>query len=172
MNKLFRSERYEALCRTALRLGGHIVMVNGQESLGFLGNRGSSGAPFSRDLAIYWKKKIIVHTPQITNLAGLIHEMGHVFACKYPPGSDRCNEVDFLGWEYSLATTLGCKSDWIRDMKDYLVDGDTEGLYPSDCFGNLTNKQRASLLAVKVALAQAAGSLTKDGRVRSIRGSR
>ncbi len=66
-----------------------------------------------------WHRKVIYADPS-TKAADIIHEMGHVFACKVNP--ERSEEYLFLGWEYVVALSIGMtEPEWAEQMKDYMV---------------------------------------------------
>lgn len=88
------------------------------------------GAPFADGLGVNWEAKRVLYVPdepQVT-IAGIIHEMGHVFACAEPP--EKSQEVQFFGWEYTVAKLVRHPvAQWAKENKDYVltVDGQEVG---------------------------------------------
>lgn len=82
-----------------------------------------SEAPFTNgDLGIYWKAKMVFYTSRTPiHPVEVIHEMGHVFACKKAPAD--ADEFPFLGWEYRLALKVGIEhATWFNVNRDYVVE--------------------------------------------------
>ena len=112
---------YKKLAALAKRLGGQIIPTDGpwegekwETFPKNMGRRGWSTAPFCANIGVYWAKKVIAHKKVGFSTAGLVHEMGHVFASKTPPNAKDTDEVDFLGWEVTLAASLGIRAAWVR----------------------------------------------------------
>ena len=87
-----------------------------------------SVAPFAPGFGVAWEDKIVCYCPEKASdlICGLIHEMGHVFAClKPPPDAD---EYTFLGWELEVANLIGMsRQAWYKGNADYSVMGVTIG---------------------------------------------
>jgi hypothetical protein len=169
---------YKRLGTLARRLGGQILHDRNwtglwNEGQPNNGKRGYSEAPFDNGIGVYYAKKLIVHGNAGFTLSGLIHEMGHVFACRFQPNSRHCDETDFLGWEIALARRLSVTHIWMNEMGNYGVhvadDGtlDDEGDF-SEIRG-LTDKQRRKCFASAIVKAQRLGILGRRGEIRSIR---
>lgn len=108
----------------ALDWGGEIKEVTPLEFEEFIyqdkkGDTGYSRAPFATGrLGLNYEKKQIIFVGDIP-AADIIHEMGHVFACKYEPY--RSSEIDFFGWEYLLAKKFDIFEDWIKANNEYMI---------------------------------------------------
>ncbi len=106
--------------------GGYIETDN---STSWFFSRDISVAPFNSNVGLIWEEKGILYDKDRLPhpVTSLLHEMGHVFACRKPPKS--ADELDFLGWEFQLARQIGYPvSNWLRGNEDYVVlDGDTVG---------------------------------------------
>lgn len=87
---------------------------------------GVSVAPFSDDYGVRWGKRE-VHYRAGRELGPIIHELGHVFACRFPPNHRMCIEPRFFGWEWVLSQELGLEKEWLASVQDY---GLTYELYP------------------------------------------
>lgn len=185
--KTTKTSTYQKLVRLARRLGGQVECCQESELRYYgrfdsswvskkYGMRGWSTAPFCDGIGVYWSRKLIVHRETGFTCAGLIHEMGHVFACKQSPNHRDCDETDFLGWEISLAQRMGVKDSWMREMGSYGVHTWEDGsLAVDDEIGDfseikqLTNKQRQQLFLSAVAHSQKLGSLGSKGQIHSLR---
>lgn len=169
-----QSSSYKQLVSLTKRLGGKVVVVPKEEWEGdglsnypiSLGPRGWSTAPFCSGLGVYWNKKVIAHTTGGWSCAGLIHEMGHVFACKKPPHSKYCEETDFLAWELELSKRLGIYPAWLREMSAYGIN-DTDGHFHE--LGDLEPSERKVIFAQHRLDAIRLGSIGPRGQLRSIR---
>jgi hypothetical protein len=177
MTTTMETPAYKKLVALAKRLGGRIVPTDGpwegdrwETFSSDLGRRGWSTAPFCANIGVYWAKKVIAHKKVGFSTAGLVHEMGHVFASKTPPNNKHTDEVDFLGWEVTLAARLGIRAAWVREMSSYGIHYDNEdGPDQFAQLGDLTRKERANVLARAVTKAQQLGSLGPNLEIRSIR---
>lgn len=185
MTTTMQSPAYQRLAALTQQFGGQILVVDepweGEMWKTFppgLNRRGWSTAPFCSNIGIYWAKKIIVHKKVGFTTAGLIHEMGHVFASKLHPNHRMAEEAEFLGWEVVLATQMGIRRQWMREMEAYNVnlksedDDDDEmndGQYTQYALGELTRAERKKVFTKAIALAQKLGSLGPDREIRSIR---
>jgi hypothetical protein len=109
-------------------------------------------APFNTPyLGFFWKSKVIWAAQPFT-WPNVLHEMGHVFACRHPPlnqpaGND---EWDFFGWEYATALYIhGDLDQWTDANSDYGTDdGD---------FATLTHEKQKELLGDRLAAAENLG---------------
>jgi hypothetical protein len=117
-------------------------------------------APFTlRDLAINWLNKVVIYSGEVP-WTEIVHEMGHVFACKEPP-SEHPSEFEFFGWEVVIAKKFDLDK-WIENNRDYVVTGDND-------MGMLSRPALDGILAERVRAAEDNGLLTKSGNPRSIR---
>lgn len=82
---------------------------------------GYSFCPFCSGLGIVWASKEIWHREDVViHWATIIHELGHLVACKKPPKES--NEFEFLGWEYLMVKHLKYSvKEWMRELADYSV---------------------------------------------------
>lgn len=84
-------------------------------------------APFDPNYSVDWCKGIIYAVKESLTISPLLHEMGHVFASKFPPFHEECNELTWFGWEYAFAKRLKLVSEWITENYHYglgyLYDG-------------------------------------------------
>lgn len=87
-----------------------------------------SVAPFDPGFGVAWEDKIVCYCPEKAPslICGLIHEMGHVFACLEPPPD--AEEYIFLGWELEVANVIGLsRQAWYKGNADYSVMDATIG---------------------------------------------
>lgn len=64
-------------------------------------------------------------------IAAIVHEMGHVFASKKPPG-DQVDESAFLGWELAVSSKAGLSIDqWQTAQESYMLNDDRFDLLDS-----------------------------------------
>lgn len=103
--------------------GGKLIKVGGDfiEKAALKGDPQIQFPPSSSALACnWWEREIYYCTDDFDrtwDIAGILHEMGHVFACeKHPEG---CAEDDFLGWEYLLARELHMLRRWTYNLDGY-----------------------------------------------------
>ena len=165
MTTTMQSRAYKQLVTLARRLGGDVVAKSDIE-IDRLHRGDWSVAPFCIDIGVYWRKKIIIHRTSGFTTAGLVHEMGHVFACRYHPNHNKCEETDFLGWEVMLARRVGIYGTWLKEMKDYGLH-DEENHFVE--IGSLDKPERDHLFAQHILKAQKLGSLGPRGEIRTIR---
>lgn len=96
----------------ARRWGGDIVASRRETDL---------NAPFSKHVGLDYAAKRVFYDPDaipvLKSPSLLIHEMGHVFACRRPPHS--VDEFGFLGWEYTLARRTGMTRAWLEGSAHY-----------------------------------------------------
>lgn len=132
--------------------------------------RGLSMAPFSsNDLGTcFSKKQVIFAFP--AEWHEVVHEMGHIFACKKAPGTSK--EWTFFGWEYALAIYLGGEKaglEWIEANDHYGLGRSVGRKYDSWDFGGCSTQQRQEILEERVAWAKKNGLVAKDGTPLAIR---
>lgn len=108
-----------------------------------------------------WREKIVYAVRGREKVASIIHEMGHVFADRYPPDSSRCREWRWFGWEMVIARRIGAWGTWSRHNARYGV-GDAE-------WGELPTKRRQAVIADRVRYAKRVGILSETGEPRSVR---
>jgi hypothetical protein len=119
--------------------------------------------PFFYNMGIYWVGKTILFTG-VGSWTTAIHEMGHIFASKYPPSSLKTDEFSFIGWEYTLAKYVKGDIDmWHLHMKDYGV-----GVGDQFEYGQLPLPKRDKWLEGRVAVATK-NKLIIDGIPQAIR---
>jgi hypothetical protein len=138
--------------------------------------KGLSQAPFSsHDLGICWSKKQVIFG-QPAEWHEIVHEMGHIFACKQRPYKSK--EWNFFGWEYALALYVGGRAaakEWTAANKDYGIsdfkfrDGQLVLKHGSWDFGGCTPEQREDILAERLAFAKNKGLVAEDGTPLAIR---
>ncbi len=121
----------------------------GREDLGF--------APFSSyPVGVLWSARAIV-CPTYVPWPELIHEMGHVLACKEHPLESK--EFDFLGWEYAVARYIKAPiEEWYENMKNYQVDD-----FNATHFGDLSVEARDAFLAERLTVAIGLDLVAGDG---------
>lgn len=114
--------RLQQECR---RLGGKLVVTEAEI---YDHDPEVQDAPFEIGLGIKWEEKEVHISPNLVtrpeSLAGVIHEMGHVFVdLRYGederPGESR--EFNFVGWEFMVALKLNCVRHWYGSMANYSI---------------------------------------------------
>ena len=103
--------------------GGSISMIDNNRTWSLLyRNCDFSESPTSpNSLGINFNKKILyIDSRNNISIENLIHEMGHLFASKYSPNSNKCDETLFLGWEFSLYRLLDLNIINSLKSSDYL----------------------------------------------------
>lgn len=122
--------------------------------------------PSSNALACNWSKREIYYCTddfdRSWDIAGIIHEMGHVFACKKHP--EDCVEDDFMGWEYLLARELHMLRRWTCNLDGYHYTFEGKDLD----MGNVGHVTFQRIMNERVDRAMAAG-IIQDGRPVAIR---
>lgn len=102
-------------------------------------------APFDSNYSIDWCKGIVYAVKDHLAIPPILHEMGHIFASKFPPFHENCDELTWFGWEYAFAKRLKVVSKWIASNHEYglgyLYDG------PGCDLGELCNQGRAEVFA-------------------------
>ena len=63
------------------------------------------------------KEEVPVRAASRREATALIHELGHLCACKHHPTDSK--EYFFLGWEWQAAKRLGLESEWKESLLDY-----------------------------------------------------
>lgn len=100
----------------ARRWGGDIVASR---------QRADLNAPFAKHVGLNYTTKQVFYDPDaipaVHSPSLLIHEMGHVFACRRAPHS--ADEFGFLGWEYVLARRTGMVRAWLKGSARYGIPG-------------------------------------------------
>lgn len=110
------------------------------------------GAPFSHKLGVDYEHKTI-YVIDGAELGGLIHEMGHVFACASSPY--KSDEYEFFGWEFMVAVKLDLVLEWLEQTKDYAAGG--EGMANIEDFGDMTIDEQSDLIEERVQHARLIG---------------
>lgn len=126
-------------------------------------------APFSSsDLGIDWDNKQILYSADVY-WPEVIHEMGHVFACKVIP--NHADEAIFFGWEYTLAQRVGDIRAWVRSNADYVIQAYDGKSVQEDLrdFGKLSSQERESTLKYHVGLSKEHGLIGSRGAPLAIR---
>lgn len=148
------AEILQALQQKALDFGGTLKVLT-VEQFELLEDHDDavSSAPFNTHLACNWDlKEVYIQDSAVTclrTLAEVIHEMGHVFACTEAPL--KSEEVEFIGWEYSVALELGLDDQWLQSMASYGIGGYIQKILgpsktPRGEFGDLTLDEQMELL--------------------------
>lgn len=106
--------------------GGYLIEVTPSEFAELNAADQLSEAPFTSGIGVDFDTKTVYYTPS-TSISSLIHEMGHVFASHARP--EDSEELDFFGWEFVLAKTLGVEEEWLDDQVHYSVP--SQGGYSS-----------------------------------------
>lgn len=157
-------DRLAALCTT---WGGRLEVISAQEYAAVDRKGRFSTAPFTNaDLGIFWKAKRIVYTKEWPpSASAIIHEMGHVFACRRSPNTLRSNEYRFLGWEITLAPLVGVsRKEWCDANRDYQVS--IPPFHPHSAetieLGELEPAEVEMLLEERVRYARKVGLLLHD----------
>lgn len=122
-------------------------------------------APFADWAGMHWDAKLIVGVHDRVNVNAVIHEMGHVFACKTDPNGvkwDGSYEWDFLGWEMAVAYKVGCYQQWSDQNSAYGVDDGSN-------WGDLSLDARAAMIKERMEAAATAGLLDANGHPLAIR---
>jgi len=118
-------------------------------------------APFSsHSLGIVWKTKCLYYTRGV-EWPEVIHELGHLLACRVPPRSS--DEFGFFGWEIAMSHHIGGSLDaWIAGNQDY---GVSNGI----ALKALSPFALHTMLAERLAAAKDTGLLDDDGHPLAIR---
>ena len=138
----------EGVRRLCEQWGGKLVCVSEEEFDSHKDNALFCEAPFTHaDLGVLWMEKTILYTERVPACPyEVIHEMGHVFACDFPP--DDAEEFNFFGWEYTTMQHLGLSHEgWVKANRHYMVSGST-------ALSNLTESQLSELIAERIRVAE------------------
>jgi hypothetical protein len=166
----------------------YFALVRQEKEHGLLGyQKRFNEAPFSSAIGLFWKTKTVVYVPEALLDEGplesprasgtskaisvIIHEMGHVFACRKPPWDS--NEYQFLGWEYAVAKLIGMsREDWYHSIWNYAIC--QKGCSGScnhriDEFGMLLAAKRDEVIRQRLDAARKARIVDAKGRPLAIR---
>jgi hypothetical protein len=117
-------------------------------------------------LGFDWGNKVIYYESR-ADICALIHEMGHVFASKSPPGKIFGeDEFDFFGWEYLLALKAGLSTDEFINMNDAYQVTNSDG--EDRRMGSLSKFEQIHLLEERVEYSKM-NNLIIDGEPIAIR---
>jgi hypothetical protein len=177
--------RLGVLCK---RLGGQLALVSGQEIRAMIHrdypDYDNYGTPEEAEAAIgfdladgerfttpdntdnhgqEWGRKIIYAVEGHESVGHIIHEMGHVFADRYPPNNSKCREWRWFGWEIEVARQIGAWKTWSDHQADRFVSNGTVQ------WSTLTAKRRHAVIAERIRYAKKIGILGEAGEPRSIR---
>ena len=173
-----KHDHVSALARVCRQLGGRLAIVS-QRTLSDLFNRDwpDEGDEDSFDLehhegfsptneddmqhGLNWRERIVYAVRGREKVASIIHEMGHVFADRYPPDSSRCREWRWFGWEIAVARRISAWETWSRHNARRSVGGAE--------WGELPMKRRQAVIANRVRYAKRIGVLSETGEPRSVR---
>ena len=125
-------------------------------------HEGFSEPENSETHGLEWGKKIIYAVRGRESVGHLIHEMGHVFADRFPPDSSKCREWNLFGWEMAVARRIGAWATWSQHNKNYSVGKKAE-------WGELSTKHRQDVIAERIGHAKTIGILSDAEEPRSIR---
>ncbi len=111
----------------------NVMQADGSETISF--------CPFDSWCGIDYKQKALVYvSARVSDIGVMIHETGHIFACKNEPYNS--HEFDFFGWEYVMAQKLGAMAEWEKSTAAYGINynDSLNGLQHYDEYGDLLNK--------------------------------
>jgi len=180
-----KAAHLRALARICKRLGGKLVTVTARDISAMINrdwpdydsaksfdeadadfdlehHEGFSSPENSDAHGQEWGKKIVYTVGGRESIGGIIHEMGHVFADRYPPDSSKCREWKWFGWEMAVAREIGAWQTWSRYNATYGVGRDTD-------WADLSTKGRQAVIAERLRYATKIGIVTPAGEPRSIR---
>ena len=180
-----KANHVEALSQICAQLGGRLAIVTQRAMSAMLDrdwpdydgplgleadanfdlehHEGFSSPENSDTHGLEWRKKIIYAVRGRESVGQIIHEMGHVFADRYPPDSSRCSEWRWFGWEMAVARRIGAWQTWSRCNANYGVGRD--GVE----WEGLSTKRRQAVLAERIGHAKKLGVLSEAGEPRSLR---
>jgi hypothetical protein len=144
-------EKFKYLQRLAERWGGSLNLVTRETYVDLPCTVGQS--PVEKLHAVDWDNRAVYVVIGHIKLPNIIHELGHVFASPYHPGSSKCTEIPWLGWEFLLARRLHILREWYTDYANYGLGY----LFHSHDMGDLTPDERAMVLRKAVRLSRAHG---------------
>lgn len=126
----FWNSNVNYLAQVCKNLGGDLVVWEGEFIPTIkqgLCEEGWSFAPFvNENVGVHWQSKTVAIPRTYESMGTIIHEMGHVFACKVPP--NHCHdEWSWMGWEIALAKKIGIK-EWLKN-NEYYVEFTYQGVY-------------------------------------------
>jgi len=153
------AKRCKALAR---KLGGNVKVI---DHLLINSEMVTSRCPFSNYLGVNWDKKIIYisDVARISDISGVIHEMGHVFASDKPP--NRSEEFVFFGWEYAAAKSIGLLKLWSKGTKDYVIGRRFSGI----AWGDLNSIDKSTVIKERLEFAVKNKMVSKDFKPLTIR---
>ena len=151
--------KLQKLCKS---LGGDLIALS-SEQFDNKRNKTFYECPFARRrLGLDFTKKKVLYADEPV-WTEIVHEMGHVFACKKAPPFTK--EWSFLGWEYAVCLYLGGDlSVWKHDMRDYVVEGDDQ-----EDFGSLSDSAQNELLVERLKHAQQHKLVSDEGVPLTVR---
>lgn len=109
------------LQRMARRWGGDVVVLDGPgyHNLFETHPRHLLRAPFIQGHCIDWQTRTVYVRQSNLKLTAIIHEMGHLFATRTHPSHRGCDELTWLGWEYTIARNLRIVTAWRENNENY-----------------------------------------------------
>lgn len=123
---------------------------------------GLSDAPFSMFFCVNHYTKRVYYNPEVLSYpqeaAGVIHELGHVFACHDLPKDSE--EFDFFGWEWALAREVDMLDEWLKSIDSYTLPA-SAGDFTED-FGTLSPEEQSDVIEERVQHAQRLGLVNDD----------
>lgn len=169
------TKHLRSLAQICHDLGGQLVIVTTRKAFDDLtdddediclpfttGSRGEYG--------IHWSRKTIYAVCSTTHIGFVIHEAGHVFADRSPPGDRKCDEWEWLGWEIAVARRIGAMRAWsIQNASYQMGDGIDGGIGANKDWSDLSAKERRAIITERIAHAQKIGLIDADGSPRSVR---
>lgn len=148
-----------------IKLGGSVTIINGGQYHELQQTTMFEDAPFTGGMGINYRRKILYAMPHF-HVGEAVHEAAHMFASKWGPNNNKCEEYAFLGWEYALARQVGCMELWMHHMKDYQVETVAGFL---DDWKSLERHEQAAIIADRLTVAKKRGLVDKRGNPRAIR---
>jgi hypothetical protein len=167
-------QRLQALAQICRRFGGQLRLVSKNEFFTLLAANDDVKMPHTAgslpEYATHWERKIVYALHGTKHVGYLIHEIGHVFADRHHPDSDKCDEWAWLGWEIAVACSIGAWAVWSQQNGNYgMGDGTSEGVGKNKDWRELSAKERAVIARDRLAHAKKLGTLSKRGVPRSVR---
>lgn len=170
-----RRDHLQALTRLCRQFGGRLSILSSGEFDVLFSRTGEKKtwrerdevlqeAPFTDAHGLNWQRKIVYAVRGREEVGAIIHEMGHVFADRYPPDDQKCQEWDWFGWEVALARKIGAVRVWSRHNSDYSTREDGSAPWKS-----LAQKQRRHVIADRLAIARKLGVIDASGAPLSLR---
>jgi hypothetical protein len=122
-------------------------------------------------LALNWDCKLVIapksRASSLTTLSWIIHELGHLLACRSHPA--RCNEHDFMGWEWLVAKKLNVAGIWRREVAGVTALEAEEFPGFERWIKDLSRPDQFDYLRSSVARGQRYGNIDKSGRPVAVR---